>query len=150
MFTVTLAFTSGPNKAKGKTVDDRLYWSPESDTAARIFAANLKVMGARQEWIMSDRPTPQQIAERCVGNVVSVRLKPDEFNGQATTRVNYQARQRLGHQPDRQGHGPGDCGERTSAAAGDGRSRSPVRSRSPPLCGWHRRDREPVGHPAGA
>jgi hypothetical protein len=46
MFTVTLAFTSGPYKAKNKTVDDRLYWSPESDTAARIFAANLKVLGA--------------------------------------------------------------------------------------------------------
>lgn len=89
MFTVTLAFTAGPNKAKNRTVSDRLYWSPESDVAARIFAANLKVMGASQEWIMSARPTPDQIAERMTGTVVSVRLRPDEFNGQATTRVSY-------------------------------------------------------------
>jgi hypothetical protein len=90
MFRVTLAFTSGPYKAKGKTVDDALYWSPESDTAARIFAANLKVLGAPQEWIMSERPSPQQIAQRCIGNVIDVRLRPDEFNGQPTTRVSYQ------------------------------------------------------------
>jgi hypothetical protein len=90
MFTVTLAFTSGPLKAKNKTIDDRLYWSPENDTAARIFAQNLRVLGAPQEWIMSDRPTPEQIAERCVGNVVAVKLKKDEFNGQPQTRVNYQ------------------------------------------------------------
>jgi hypothetical protein len=89
MFTVTLGFTGGPNKAKNRTVSDRLYWSPESDTAARIFAANLKVMGASQEWVMSARPTPEQIAERMTGTVVSVRLRPDEFNGQATTRVSY-------------------------------------------------------------
>lgn len=89
MFTVTLAFTSGPHKAKNRTVQDRLYWSPESDTAARIFAANLKIMGASQEWVMSTRPTPDQIAERMTGSIVQVRLKPDEFNGQATTRVSY-------------------------------------------------------------
>jgi hypothetical protein len=89
MFTVTLAFTSGPNKAKDRTVSDRLYWSPESETAARIFAANLKVMGASQEWVMANRPSPQEIADRMTGTIVSVRLKPDEFNGQATTRVNY-------------------------------------------------------------
>jgi hypothetical protein len=89
MFTVTLAFTSGPNKAKGRTVSDRLYWSPESDTAAKIFSASLKTMGASHEWILSTRPTPEQIAERMTGTIVSVRLKPDEFNGQATTRVSY-------------------------------------------------------------
>jgi hypothetical protein len=90
MFTVTLAFTSGPYKAKGKTLDDRLYWSPENETAARIFSQALRVLGASQEWIMAERPTPEQIAERCVGNVVSVRLKEDEFNNQKTTRVTYQ------------------------------------------------------------
>lgn len=89
MFTVTLGFTSGPNKTKNRTVQDRLYWSPESDTAARIFAANLKVMGASQEWVMATKPSPDQIAERMTGTVVQVRLKPDEFNGQATTRVSY-------------------------------------------------------------
>jgi hypothetical protein len=90
MFTVELAFTSGPLKAKGKTVTDKLYWSPENDIAARIFAQNLRVLGAPQEWIMSDRPSPQEIADRCVGNVVAVKLKKDEFNGQPQTRVNYQ------------------------------------------------------------
>lgn len=89
MFTVTLAFTAGPNKVKSRTVSDRLYWSPESDTAARIFSASLKTMGASHEWILSARPTPAQIAERMTGTIVSVRLKPDEFNGQATTRVSY-------------------------------------------------------------
>jgi hypothetical protein len=90
MFTVTLAFTSGPLKAKNKTLDDKLYWSPENDVAARIFAQNLRVLGAPQEWIMSDRPTPQEIADRCVGNVVAVKLSKGEFNGQPQTRVNYQ------------------------------------------------------------
>ena len=35
---LTLVFTSGPYAAKGKEVNDNLYWSPENDTAARIFA----------------------------------------------------------------------------------------------------------------
>lgn len=89
MFTVTLAFTSGPYAAKNKTLDDRMYWSPENDTAARIFAQSLRVLGAPQEWIMSDRPSPQEIADRCVGNVVTVQLKKAEFNGQPRTDVNY-------------------------------------------------------------
>jgi len=89
MFTVTLAFQGGPLGAKNKTLDDRHYWSPENETAAKIFAATLRTLGAPQEWILSERPTPQQIADRCKGNVVSVRLKPDEFNGQPTTRVSY-------------------------------------------------------------
>lgn len=90
MFTITLAFQGGPLGAKGKTVEDRLYWSPENETAAKIFANSLRMMGASQEWIMAERPTPQQIADRITGNVVAVRLKPDEFNGQPQTRVNYQ------------------------------------------------------------
>lgn len=90
MFTVTLAFQGGPLGAKGKSIDDRLYWSPESDIAARIFSQNLRVLGASQEWIMADRPSPAQIADRCVGNVVAVRLSKGEFNGQPQTRVNYQ------------------------------------------------------------
>jgi hypothetical protein len=90
MFTIELAFTSGPLKAKGKTVTDKIYWSPENDVAARIFAQSLRVLGAPQEWIMADRPTPEQISERCVGNVVAVRLSKGEFNGQPQTRVNYQ------------------------------------------------------------
>jgi hypothetical protein len=89
-FTLTLGFTSGPYKAKNKTVIDRLIWSPESDVAARIFAANLRVLGAPMEWIMTARPTPDQIAERITGAVFSARLRPDEFNGQPTTRVSYQ------------------------------------------------------------
>lgn len=90
MFTIELAFTSGPLKTKGKTVTDKLYWSPENDTAARIFAQSLRVLGASQEWILADRPSPQDIADRCVGNIVAVKLKKDEFNGQPQTRVNYQ------------------------------------------------------------
>jgi hypothetical protein len=89
MFTVTLAFTSGPLKAKGKTVVDKKYWSPESDVAARIFAQDLRVMGAPQEWIMADRPTPQEICDRCIGNVIEVKLTKGEFNGQPQTRVAY-------------------------------------------------------------
>jgi hypothetical protein len=88
-FTLTLGFTSGPYKAKNKTVIDRLIWSPESDVAARIFSSSLKILGASHEWIMSARPSPAQIAERITGTVVSVRLRPDEFNGQPTTRVSY-------------------------------------------------------------
>jgi hypothetical protein len=89
MFTITLGFTSGPYAAKNKEVVDKLYWSPENETAARIFAQNLKVLGASQEWVMQTRPTPAQIAEQITGSVVDVRLKPDEFNGQPQTRVNY-------------------------------------------------------------
>lgn len=89
MFTVTLAFKDGVYAAKGKTVTDKLYWSPESDTAARIFAQNLKVMGATQEWVMKARPTPEQIAEQLTGAVVDVKLTAGEFNGQPQTRVNY-------------------------------------------------------------
>lgn len=89
MFTVTLAFTDGPLAAKGKTINDKLYWSPESDTAARIFSQNLKIMGASQDWIMANRPTPAQIAEQMTGSVIDVKLKADEFNGQPQTRVNY-------------------------------------------------------------
>lgn len=89
MFTVTLAFKDGVHAAKGKTVTDKLYWSPESDTAARIFAQNLKTMGASQDWIMKTRPTPDQIAEQMTGAVVECKLKADEFNGQPQTRVNY-------------------------------------------------------------
>lgn len=88
-FTLTLGFTGGPYKSKGKTIIDRLIWSPESDVAARIFSSSLKTLGASHEWIMANRPTPEQIAARITGAVVSVRLKPDEFNGQATTRVSY-------------------------------------------------------------
>lgn len=90
MFTITLAFQGGPLGAKGKTVDDRLYWSPENETAAKIFSNALRVCGASQEWIMSERPKPQQIADRITGNVVAVRLKQEEFNGQPQTRVTYQ------------------------------------------------------------
>lgn len=89
MFTLTLRFTSGPYKTKNKEIIDRLIWSPESDTAAKIFSANLKCLGASHEWIMQNRPTPEQIAERITGAVFSARLRPDEFNNQPVTRVNY-------------------------------------------------------------
>jgi hypothetical protein len=87
--TVTLVFTSGPYAAKGKEIVDNHIWSPESDTAAKIFAQNLRILGAPQDWIMSTRPTPQQICDQITNNVVGVRLRPDEFNGQPTTRVSY-------------------------------------------------------------
>jgi hypothetical protein len=88
-FTLTLAWTSGPLAAKGKTIVDRLIWSPESDVAARIFSQNLRTLGASQDWIMQTRPSPAQIAEQITGAVFEAVLKPDEFNGQPTTRVNY-------------------------------------------------------------
>jgi len=88
-FTLTLAFTGGVYGAKGKTITDRLIWSPESDVAARIFSQNLRCLGATQEWIMQTRPTPDQIAEQITGAVFLAALKPDEFNNQPTTRVNY-------------------------------------------------------------
>lgn len=89
MFTVTLAFQDGVHAAKGRTVTDRLYWSPESETAARIFAENLAKMGATQSWIMKDRPTPEQIAEQMTGAVIECKLTAGEFNGQPQTRVSY-------------------------------------------------------------
>jgi len=88
-FLLNLAFTEGPLAAKGKTVDDRLVWSPESDVAARIFAQSLRILGATQEWIMAERPSPEQIAERITGAVVKVKLSKGEFNGQPQTNVNY-------------------------------------------------------------
>jgi len=91
MFTLTLGFKSGPHAAKNKEIQDRLYWSPESDTAARIFAQTLRTLGASQEWIMSARPTPDQIAEQITGTVFEARLKADEFNGQPQTRVTYRS-----------------------------------------------------------
>lgn len=110
MFTVTLAFTDGPLKAKNKTVVDKLYWSPESDQSARIFAAALRIMGASQEWIMADRPSALEIAQRCIGNLVEVNLKPDEFNGQPTTRVNYR-------KTVSSGGGAAPAGSKSTAAA---------------------------------
>jgi hypothetical protein len=86
---LTLVFTSGPYAVKNKEIQDNLYWSPENDTAARIFAQNLRTLGAPQDWVMSTRPTPGQICDQITNNVVKVRLKPDTFNGQPTTRVSY-------------------------------------------------------------
>lgn len=86
---VTLAFQGGPLGAKGKTVDDRKVWSPESEVAAKIFAQDLRILGAPQEWIMSARPTPQQICDQIMGSVVEVKLVPDEWNGQPRTNVRY-------------------------------------------------------------
>lgn len=91
MFTITLGFTTGPLAAKNKEVIDKLYWSPENETAAKIFAQNLRVLGASQEWIMANRPSPDAIAEQITGAVVETRLKPDEFNGQPQTRVTYKS-----------------------------------------------------------
>lgn len=86
-FTLTLEFAGGPNN--GKTIPDNLVWSPESEIAAKIFAQNLRVLGAPQEWIMQAKPSPEEIAEQITGTVFEARLKADEFNGQPQTRVNY-------------------------------------------------------------
>lgn len=86
-FTLTLEFAGGPHH--GKTFLDSLYWSPENDTAARIFAQNLKTLGAPQDWIMATRPTPEQIAEQITGTKFEAKLKADEFNGNPQTRVTY-------------------------------------------------------------
>lgn len=88
-FQLTLAFVGGPLGAKGKTVDDRLIWSPESDVAARIFSQTLRTLGAPQEWIMTARPTPQQIADQITGAVVECKLSPDEWNNQPRTKISY-------------------------------------------------------------
>lgn len=88
-FLLTLGFANGPYKTKNKTIIDRLIWSPESDVAAKIFSGNLKCLGATHEWIMANRPTPAQIADRITGAVFAARLRPDEWNNQAITRVNY-------------------------------------------------------------
>ncbi|HEX8321693.1 hypothetical protein [Longimicrobium sp.] len=112
-FVVTLAFQGGPLGAKGKTVDNRLVWSPESEVAARIFAQSLRVLGAPQDWIMSAKPTPDQIAEQMVGAVVEVNLKAGEFNGQPQTNVNY--RKSVSVNP--LGGGQGGAVKTTSASA---------------------------------
>jgi hypothetical protein len=94
-FTLTLEFAGGPNK--GKTIVDNLVWSPESEIAAKIFAQNLRVLGAPQEWIMQTKPSPEDIAEQITGTVFDARLKPDEFNGQPQTRVSYRKTISLGN-----------------------------------------------------
>jgi len=86
-FVLTLEFAGGPHH--GKTIVDSLYWSPENETAARIFAQNLKVLGAPQDWIIATRPTPEQIAAQITGTKFAAKLKADEFNGQPQTRVSY-------------------------------------------------------------
>jgi hypothetical protein len=91
-FQLTLAFVGGPLGAKGKTVDDRMVWSPESEVAAKIFAQTLNTLGAPQDWIMSAKPTPQQIADQITGTVVECKLSPDEWNNQPRTKVSYRKR----------------------------------------------------------
>jgi hypothetical protein len=86
---LTLAFQGGPLGAKGKTVDDRLVWSPESEVAAKIFAQTLRTLGAPQEWIMQAKPSPQQICDQITGAVVECKLSPDEWNGQPRTKISY-------------------------------------------------------------
>lgn len=86
-FVVTLEFTKGPHR--GKTVTEQMTWSPESDVAARIFAQGLKIMGASQDWIKTNKPTPQQIANQCIGSLVEVVLTEDTWQGQDRNRVRF-------------------------------------------------------------
>jgi len=86
-FQLTLEFVGGPNH--GKTVPQQLVWSPENDTAAKIFASSLRVLGAPQEWIMATKPTPEQIAQQITGTKFEARCKAGEFNGQPQTNVSF-------------------------------------------------------------
>ena len=88
-FQLTLEFVGGPHH--GKTVPQQLVWSPENDTAAKIFASSLRVLGAPQEWIMANRPSPEQIAQQITGTKFNARCKAGEFNGQPQTNVSFRS-----------------------------------------------------------
>jgi hypothetical protein len=86
-FKVVLEFVGG--KFKGKTVPDQLTWTPSSDVAARIFAQSMGVLGAPQDWIKTNKPSPEQIAARITGTVVETILAEDEWNGAPRNKVRY-------------------------------------------------------------
>jgi len=110
----TLQFDGGPNS--GKQVVDSLYWSPQSETAVRIFSQSLNVLGASPEWVKSEKPSMQQIAEKIKGATVIVNLTKDEFNGQPQTRVNYRKAVSAGGAGGSTGGGGGAASASAAAA----------------------------------
>lgn len=78
--------TEGPEA--GYEAADNWYWSPESPKAAQIMAQNLSRVGATPEWIKTERPSWEAIAERIEGVPVQFDITYDgEFNGAPNVRV---------------------------------------------------------------
>jgi hypothetical protein len=86
-FRITLAFTSGPNK--GKEIFEQMTWSPENETAVKIFVQGLTNLGISPSWVKETKPTPEQIAARIEGAVVLVKLSEDEYQGEKRNRVKF-------------------------------------------------------------
>lgn len=84
---VTLEIAEGPRA--GAEVVEQLTWSPESETAARIMAGALAVMGATPEWVRTNRATFADVADHIIGAVVEISAREDEWNGQPRNRVGF-------------------------------------------------------------
>lgn len=78
---------------EGETLEGTIYWSTKAATmATQAFAA----LGVDQEWIMSHRPTPDQIADKMVGAKFVGRVTVDEYRGRKRNRI--EPKDYLGHE----------------------------------------------------
>ena len=83
----TLEIESGPDA--GKTIEDLFTWSPENETARRMGAMTLSMMGATPEWIRENNAKLFDIAEHVTGARVAIKVTEGEFNGMPQARVRY-------------------------------------------------------------
>lgn len=71
-----LAFDLALSGPAGES-SERMVWSPESPINARRFAERLAVLGASTQWILAERPSPEQVAARLVGAEITIAADDD-------------------------------------------------------------------------
>lgn len=85
---------------EGETVDGVIYWSTK---AAQMATASLAALGATTEWVLENKPDPDEIADKLrgakfVGNVVI-----NEYRGRKSNRI--EPKEYLGHEGGGQTYG---------------------------------------------
>lgn len=68
----------------GETLEGQIYWTAK---AAQMATQSLAALGITTEWILENRPQPDEIADRMVGVKAVFNVTINEFRGRKTNRL---------------------------------------------------------------